>query len=90
MTICLNDLALPIQSLQINWLLQRLLSVFGFINYQDFKGIYNSTQNRDYMFERHNFDHIKSSIQQAFETNMQTVWVDQLPGFQGYLQIYIE
>ena len=36
------------------------------------------------------FDHMKSSNQQAFEAPMQTVWVDQLPGFQGYLQIYTE
>ena len=77
----MNDLALPIQSLQINRLLQRLLSVFGFINYQDFKGIYKSTQNSDYMFERPNFDHINSSNLQAFEAASLSFWVYQLQGF---------
>ena len=77
----MNDLALPIQSLQINRLLQRLLSVFGFINYQDFKGIYKSTQNSDYMFERPNFDHMNSSNLQAFGAATLSFWVYQLPGF---------
>ena len=40
--------------------------------YQDFKGIYKSTQNSDYMFERPNFDHIKSPNLQAFGAAMQT------------------
>ena len=31
------------------------------------------------MLQGLNFDHIKSSIQQAFEAPMQTVWVDSQP-----------
>ena len=84
----MNDLALPIQSLQIKRLLQRLLSVFGFINYQYFKGVYKSTQNTDYMFEGPSFDHLKSTNQQAFAVATLSFWVYQLPGFLGYLQIY--
>ena len=80
-TVCLNDLALTIQSLHIYRLLERLLSVFEFINYKDFKGIYKSTQNSDYMFERPNYDHMNSSNLQAFGAAMQIFWVYQLPGF---------
>ena len=65
-TICLNDLALTILSLQINRLLERLLSVFGFINNHDFTGVYKSTQNSDDMFEGPCFNHLKSTNQQAF------------------------
>ena len=42
--------------------------------YQDFKGIYKSTQNSDYMFKGTNFYHIKSPNLQAFGAAMQTVW----------------
>ena len=73
----MNDLALPIQSLQIN----RLLSVFGFINYQYFKGIYKTTQNNDYMFECPNFDLLKSTNQKAFAAAMLIFWDYQLPEF---------
>ena len=71
-------------------LLQRLLSVFGFINYQDFKGVYKSTQNSDYMFEYPSFYHIKSTNQQGFAAATLSFSVYQLPGFLGYLQIYTE
>ena len=77
----MNDLALPIQSLQINRLLQRLLSVFGFINYQDFKGVYKSTKKSDYMFEVPCFDHLKSTNQQAFGAATLSFGGYQLPGF---------
>ena len=42
--------------------------------YQDFKGIYKSTQNGDYMFKGTNFYHIKSPNLQAFGAAMQTFW----------------
>ena len=40
---------------RINRLSEWLCWLFGFINYQNFKGIYKSTQNSDYMFEEPKF-----------------------------------
>ena len=62
---------------------ERLLSVFGFINYQDFNGIYKSTQNSDYKLQGPYFDHMKSLNLQAFGAAMQIFWLYQLPGFEG-------
>ena len=48
---------------------------FWVINYQDFKGIYKSTQNNDYMFKWTNLDPLKSINQHAFEAATLSFWV---------------
>ena len=82
-TICLNDQTQIILNLQINRYLERLISVFGFFNYQDFKGIYKSTQNNNYMFESHSFDHLQSTNQQAFAAARLTFWFFRYQDFKG-------
>ena len=50
---------------------------FWFFSYQDFKGIYKSTENNDYMFECSSLHHLKSTNQQAFGAATLSFWVYQ-------------